>query len=71
MGPHFMRLLSIYVLNLNAIYKYTYLESCLMEINLYKLDKMDLKDFCNYLRVERVGRAEFPTLSAGRDQRSV
>ena len=47
------------------IYKYTHLESCLMEINLYKLDKMDLKDFYNYLRVERVGRAEFVLSVAG------
>ena len=32
MGPHFMRLLSIYVLNLNVIY--IYLVSCLVEIKL-------------------------------------
>ena len=38
MGTHFMRLLSIYVLNFNV--KYIYLVSCLVEINLCNLYKI-------------------------------
>ena len=42
MGPHFMLLISIYVLNFNLIY--IYLVSCLVEINLYNL-------YINYIHV--------------------